>query len=78
MPETATPLRDVSWQDREETPPVAIVNETFARTMWGGARAIGQHFILGERSTEVVGVVEDGKYYNLMESKAAAAFAPLA
>ena len=70
--------RDVSWQDRKETPPVAIVNETFARTMWGDARAIGQRFVLSERSTEVVGVVEDGKYYNLMESPASAVFVPLA
>src|SRR5438552_10510734 len=70
--------RDVSWQDRKETPPVAIVNETFARTMWGDARAIGQRFVLSDRSTEVVGVVEDGKYYNLMESPAAAVFVPLA
>ena len=69
---------DVSWQDTKETPPVAIVNEAFVRTMWGGARAIGQRFVLGERSTEVVGVVEDGKYYNLMESPAAAVFVPLA
>jgi predicted permease len=69
--------RDVSWHDTKETPPVAIVNETFARTMWGDSPAIGQRFVLGERSTEVVGVVEDGKYYNLMESPAAAAFVPL-
>jgi predicted permease len=70
--------RDVSWQDRKETPPVAIVNETFARTMWGDTPAIGQRFILAERSTEVVGVVEEGKYYNLMESPEAAVFVPLA
>jgi predicted permease len=70
--------RDVSWQDRKDTPRVAIVNETFARTMWGDTRAIGQRFVLGERSTEVVGLVEDGKYYNLMESPAGAAFVPLA
>jgi predicted permease len=70
--------RDVSWQDGEATPPVAIVNGTFARKMWGDAEAIGQRFLLWERSTEVVGVVEDGKYYNLMESPAAAAFVPLA
>jgi predicted permease len=70
--------RDVSWQDRKETPRVAIVNETFARTMWGNTPAIGQRFILAERSTEVVGVVEDGKYYNLMESPEAAVFVPLA
>jgi hypothetical protein len=70
--------RDVSWLDTKETPAVAIVNETFARTMWGHARAIGQRFILQERSTEVVGLVEDGKYYNLMEAPAAAVFVPLA
>jgi predicted permease len=69
--------RDVSWHDTNETPPVAIVNETFARTMWGEARAIGQRFILRERMTEVVGLVEDGKYHDLMESPEAAAFVPL-
>src|SRR6185503_1751883 len=40
--------RDVSWLDTKETPPVAIVNETFARTMWGDTRAIGQRFVLSE------------------------------
>jgi len=69
--------RDVSWQDTTETPYVALVNETFARTMWGEARAVGQRFVVSERSTEVVGVVEDGKYHNLMESPEAAAFVPL-
>ncbi len=29
-----------------ETPYVAIVNETFARKMWGDTPAIGQRFIL--------------------------------
>jgi predicted permease len=70
--------RDVSWRDTKEAPPVAIVNETFARTMWGETRAIGRRFVLHERTTEVVGVVEDGKYYDLMESPAAAVFVPLA
>jgi hypothetical protein len=70
--------RDVSWLDTKETPPVAIVNETFARTMWGDRGAIGQRFVLWERSTEVVGVVEDGEYHNLMESPEAAVFVPLA
>src|SRR5262249_51466117 len=69
--------REVSWQDTLQTPRVAIVNETFARTLWGETPAIGQHFILWERTTEVVGVVEDGKYHNLMESPEAAAFVPL-
>ena len=38
--------RDVSWHDTTKTPYVAIVNETFARKMWGDTPAIGQRFIL--------------------------------
>jgi hypothetical protein len=40
--------RDVSWHDTTKTPYVAIVNETFARKMWGETPAIGQHFISGQ------------------------------
>ena len=49
------------------TPYVAIVNETFARKMWGETPAIGQRFILLGHLREVVGVVEDGKYHNMQE-----------
>ena len=59
--------RDVSWHDTTRTPYVAIVNQTFARKMWGDTPAIGQRFILSGHLTEVVGVVEDGKYHNLQE-----------
>jgi predicted permease len=59
--------RDVRWQDTARTPYVAIVNQTFARTMWGETPAIGQRFILSGNLTEVVGVVEDGKYHDLAE-----------
>jgi predicted permease len=59
--------RDFSWQDTTTTPPVAIVNETFARTMWGHTPAIGQRYILRGHLTEVVGVAEDGKYHNMQE-----------
>ncbi len=37
--------RDVSWHDTTKTPYVAIVNQTFARKMWGETPAIGQRFI---------------------------------
>jgi predicted permease len=60
--------RDFSWQETTQTPYVAIVNETFARKMWGGTSAIGQRFIVRGHLTEVVGVVEDGKYHNIQES----------
>jgi predicted permease len=61
--------RDFSWQDTTETPYVAIVNETFAHKMWGDTSAIGQRFIVRGHLTEVVGVVEDGKYHNMQESQ---------
>ena len=69
--------RDVSWQDTAKTPNVAVVNETFARKMWGKTPAIGQRFILWNKLTEVAGVVEDGKYHDLAESPQSAVFLPL-
>ncbi len=70
--------RDVSWHDTAKTPYVAIVNETFARKMWGQTPAIGQHFVLSGHLTEVVGVVEDGKYHDLQESPQPVAYPPFA
>ncbi len=69
--------RDVSWQDTPKTPQVAIVNETFARKMWGQTPAIGQRFILWARLTEVVGVAEDGKYHDLTDPPEPALYLPL-
>jgi predicted permease len=69
--------RDVSWHDTKTTPYVAIVNQTFAQKMWGETPAIGQRFILKNHLTEVVGVVADGKYYQIMEPQAPAVFLPL-
>jgi predicted permease len=60
--------RDFSWQDTTRTPYVAIVNEVFARKMWGDTPAIGQRFIVRGHLTEVVAVAEDGKYHNMQES----------
>ena len=68
--------RDVSWHDAADTPQVAIVNETFARVMWGILPAIGQRFIMFGGQIEVVGVVEDGKYHDLAESPEAAVYRP--
>jgi predicted permease len=69
--------RDVSWHDTKTTPYVAIVNQTFAQKMWGETAAIGQRFILQNHLTEVVGVAEDGKYYEIMDSQQPAVFLPL-
>ncbi len=69
--------RDVSWRDTAQTPYVAIVNETFARKMWGETPAIGQRFIFLDHLREVVGVVEDGKYHEMQESPQSVVFLPL-
>jgi predicted permease len=69
--------RDFSWQDTTQTPYVAIVNETFARKMWGDTSAIEQRFIVRGHLTEVVGVVEDGKYHNMQESPQPVAYLSL-
>jgi predicted permease len=68
--------RDVAWQDTAKTPYVAIVNQTFARKMWGQTPAVGQHFILKGHPTEVVGVAEDGKYHDLQESPQPVVYPP--
>lgn len=69
--------RDVSWQDTTGTPPVALVNQTFARQMWGDSPALGRRFLFQEQLREVVGVVEDGRYEEMTESPQPAVFVPL-
>jgi predicted permease len=69
--------RDVSWRDTTNTPYVAIVNETFARKMWGDTPAIGQRFIFLGHLREVVGVAEDGKYHQMQESPQPVVYLPL-
>jgi hypothetical protein len=71
--------RDFTWADGQATPNVAIVNERFARTMFGDSPAVGQHFLgAGNPRYQVVGVIEDGKYDSLTEDPTPAMFFPLA
>ncbi len=72
--------RDFTWDDGHKTPNVAIVNEFFARKMFGDVQsAIGRHFLGGDKSSyQIVGVVENGKYEMLTEDPSPAMFFPLA
>jgi predicted permease len=70
--------RDVSWDDTAKTLNVAVVNSTFAQRLWPHVSAIGRHFILQGKLTEVAGVVEDGKYHDLQESLQPVAYIPFA
>ncbi|MGH9838963.1 MAG: ABC transporter permease [Blastocatellia bacterium] len=63
--------RDFTEQDDEQSPRVAVVNETFARRFWPGADAIGKRFSLPSRDNapiQVIGIAQDGKYRSLSEA----------
>jgi predicted permease len=62
--------RYLDFQDQAEKPPVALVNESFARHYFGSSSAIGQHIKLGGEPQiirEIVGVVRDAKHYGVRE-----------
>ena len=55
-------------RDRKGAPPVAVVNETFARLFWPSGHAVGQTIARQEESFTVIGVVADGKYRRISET----------
>jgi predicted permease len=78
---SGTPLlagRDVGFTDTPKTPPVAIVNQEFARRLFHTEQAVGRYFKnhSGE-SIQIVGIMGDGKHFTLSEDPEAAAFFPI-
>ena len=68
--------REFTWHDDTKSPQVAIVNLAFARRVFHNDNPVGKRFP-GYNATqlvEVVGVVEDGKYESLTESRRPALF----
>jgi predicted permease len=63
--------RAFTEHDRKGSPPVAVVNETMARTLWPGRNPIGECVILrdeeGKPCVEVVGVAQDVRWQDLRE-----------
>jgi len=72
--------RDVRWQDDAHAPLVAVINTAFAKRVFGTLDVVGKHFRNGSSKdlTEVIGIVEDGKYRTLMESSEPVVFFPIA
>jgi len=71
--------RAFSWHDDENSPRVAIVNRAFAIKIFGSAtNAPGRYFKTRDGARiQVVGIVEDGKYFSLTEDPEVVIFVPL-
>jgi len=68
-------------QDRENTPLVAIVNETMARRFWPGEDPLGETFSMKAPEgpyMEVVGLAKDGKYNGPAEDPQSFFYVPMA
>jgi predicted permease len=68
--------RDFTWHDDKNAPPLAIVNQTFAKQILGGTKSVGSFFRNGGL-VQVVGIVQDGKYQGLAEEARPAVFVPI-
>jgi len=66
--------RDFSWQDDEKSPRIAVINEILARKLFGRTDVAGRRFRGPGGLTEIVGVVQSGKYVSLTEEPRAALF----
>jgi predicted permease len=70
--------RDFSDSDTPKTPPVAVVNQEFARELFHSDQAVGRYFKDGAGDLiQIVGVAADGKYQLLGENQQPAMFFPI-
>lgn len=71
--------RPIEQRDMAAAPGVAVVNETFARTYFGGGSPLGRRFRWKKNDklfVEVVGVVKDALYAGLRSEPQATVYAP--
>jgi predicted permease len=73
--------RTFNAQDTQNSPKVAVINETLARRFFPNSSPIGRRFAVGETpdhpgEIEVIGVVKNAKYYTLGEGSLMEAYFP--
>jgi predicted permease len=71
--------REFLEQDRDSSPPVAVVNEALANRLWPGGPVLGRHLRLRKDGpiAEVVGVVGNGQWTFLNEKPIPMVYVPL-
>ncbi len=71
--------RGFAPEDRRESRPVAVINETMARRFWPGQEPVGRRFgFFGQdKAYEIVGVAADAKYTALGEEPLPYVYLPL-
>jgi len=71
--------RDFTWHDDKNAPRVAVVNQEFARGIFGSVtNAMGKYYKMPDgKRIQVVGIVQDGKYTRLPEDPHPAMFLPI-
>ncbi len=72
--------RGFGAQDTESSPKVAVISEAMARRMFPNSSPMGKRFGMGgpehSEDIEIIGVVKDAKYGNLMEEPRPMAYYP--
>ncbi len=71
--------RTFTWHDDKDAPRVAVINQEFARKIFGSiASAVGKYYKMPDGiRIQVVGIAEDGKYDHLTEDGHLAMFLPI-
>jgi len=71
--------RTFTWHDDKDSPRVAVINQEFARKMFGSVtNAVGGYYKMPDGTrVQVVGLVKDGKYRSLTEDPEPAMFLPI-
>ena len=69
--------RDFTDADTRDAPPVVIINESMARTLWPDRSAIGQRIQQGKAHPTVIGVVGDTRHTSLESAFTGEVYFPL-
>jgi predicted permease len=69
--------REFSEQDRRDSQPVIVINETMAKRYWPNSDAIGATIESDGRMATIIGIAADSKMRSLSESPAPTVYTPM-